>query len=238
MPLAQRRYASICAMLQKYRMFEKRYKDAFERASEERKEKILEVGIEEFATKGYENANINLIAKNSGISIGLMYKYFSTKTDLFVTCIQRGMEILDNAIEEIINSDEKLIIKAEKLIRTTCAHSKRNSNYIKLYNEITSIKNNDTAKILAREIEGNTSKKYITAISQALANGDVRQDLDPRMLAFFLDNLLTSLQFSYTCDYYRERFEIYTGVDVEEMNEDQIVAQLLKFIESAFTFEK
>ena len=70
-------------------MFEKRYKEAFDRASTERKEKILEVGIEEFASKGYENANINIIAKNSGISIGLMYKYFNTKEDLFITCIQR-----------------------------------------------------------------------------------------------------------------------------------------------------
>ena len=57
---------------QKNDMNEKRYKEAFERASEERKEKLLEVGIEEFASKGYENANINVIAKNAGISIGLM----------------------------------------------------------------------------------------------------------------------------------------------------------------------
>jgi AcrR family transcriptional regulator len=219
-------------------MIEKRYKDAFERASDERKEIILEVGIEEFASKGYENANINVIAKNSGISIGLMYKYFSTKEDLFITCVQRGMKILDDAIDEIMRSDDKLLVKAEKLIRTTCTHSKKNANYIKLYNEITSDKGSDMVTLLAREIEGSTSKKYISSIAQAFAKGDVRQDLDPRMFAFFLDNLLTSLQFSYTCDYYRERFEIYTGVNVDEMNDEQVVTQLLKFIESAFTFEK
>jgi AcrR family transcriptional regulator len=219
-------------------MIEKRYKDAFERASDERKEKILEVGIEEFASKGYENANINVIAKNSGISIGLMYKYFSTKEDLFITCVQRGMKILDDAIDEIMRSDDKLLVKAEKLIRTTCQHSKKNANYIKLYNEITSDKGSDMVTLLAREIEGSTSKKYISSIAQAFAKGDVRQDLDPRMFAFFLDNLLTSLQFSYTCDYYRERFEIYTGVNVDEMDDEQVVTQLLKFIESAFTFEK
>lgn len=60
-------------------MLEKRYKEAFERASEERQELILETGIEEFSSKGYEKANINVIAKKCGISIGLMYKYFSTK---------------------------------------------------------------------------------------------------------------------------------------------------------------
>ena len=219
-------------------MIEKRYKEAFERASDERKEKILEVGIEEFSSKGYENANINVIAKNSGISIGLMYKYFSTKEDLFVTCVQRGMQILDNAVDEILRSNDKILVKAEKLIRTTCMHSKKNANYIKLYNEISSEKGTEMVKMLGREIEGSTSPKYITCIAQAFAKGDVRQDLDPRMFAFFLDNLLTTLQFSYTCDYYRERFEIYTGINVDELDDEQVVTQLLKFIESAFTFEK
>ena len=90
----------------------------------------------------------------------------------------------------------------------------------------------------AKAIEGETSKKYVKCITDALAKGDVRQDMDPRLFAFFLDNLLTSLQFSFTCDYYRNRLEIYTGVNVAELSEDQIVKQLLKFIESAFTFEK
>lgn len=219
-------------------MTEKRYKEAFERASEERKEKILEVGIEEFASKGYENANINIIAKNAGISIGLMYKYFSTKEDLFVTCIQRGMSILDGAVDEILRCDCKLIDKAEMLIRATCRLSAKNANYIKLYNEITALKDSSTTRMLAQEIESQTSKKYVKCITDSLKNGDVRQDMDPRLFAFFLDNLLTSLQFSFSCSYYRSRFEIYTGVNVEDMSEDQIVKQLLKFIESAFTFEK
>ena len=231
-------------------MFEKRYKEAFERASDERKEKILEVGINEFASKGYEKANINIIAKKAGISIGLMYKYFSTKEDLFITCIQRGMSILDDAVDEILKSDDKLLTKAEKLIRTTCQLSQKDANYVKLYNEITSERNSEKAM----EFANNRNAKVITLtdsvhspmnlysscnlITDALANGDVRQDMDPRLFAFFLDNLLTSLQFSFTCDYYRNRLEIYTGVDVAELSEDQIVKQLLKFIESAFTFEK
>lgn len=219
-------------------MFEKRYKEAFERATNERKEKILEVGIKEFASKGYEKANINIIAKKAGISIGLMYKYFSTKEDLFITCIQRGMSILDDAIDEILQSDDKLIVKAEKLIRTTCQLSQRDANYVKLYNEITSERDSEKAMEFAKAIEGETSKKYVKCITDALAKGDVRQDMDPRLFAFFLDNLLTSLQFSFTCDYYRNRLEIYTGVNVAELSEDQIVRQLLKFIESAFTFEK
>ena len=113
-------------------MIEKKYyKDAFERIDDDRKNKILEIGIEEFSTKGFENANINIIAKNAGISIGLMYKYFSTKEDLFMACLIRGMGILEEALYDIMISDDKLISKAEKLVKTIYSHSKRHSNYIK-----------------------------------------------------------------------------------------------------------
>ena len=66
----------------------------------------------------------------------------------------------------------------------------------------------------------------------------MRPELAPRLFAFLWDNLLMSLQFSYTCDYYKERFTFYTGVDVEEMDEERVIGQLLKFVESAFTYEK
>lgn len=214
------------------------HKEAFERISEERKNNILDVAIEEFSAKGFKNANINVIAKNAGISIGLMYKYFATKEDLFFTCISKGMIVLQDTLEEIMKSKDKLLLKAEKAIRATCELSRENINYIKLYNEITAEKDSRRAVAFAREVESNTSRIYITAIAQALASGDVRQDLDPRMFAFFLDNLLTMLQFSFACEYYRERLCIYTGVDTDKLNDDEIVSQLLKFIESAFTFSK
>lgn len=221
-------------------MIEKKYyKDAFDRIDDERKNKILEVGIEEFSAKGFENANINVIAKNAGISIGLMYKYFSTKEDLFMTCLIRGMDILEKALYDIMISDDKLIDKAEMLIKTICSHSKRHSNYIKMYNEICAEKNSlEKIKETVAEIESKRSSIYITTIGKALSNGEVRPDLDPRLFAYFLDNLMTTLQFSFTCDYYKEKLKTYTGVDSVGDTEEQIVRQLLKFIESAFTFEK
>lgn len=221
-------------------MLEKKYyKEAFERADPERKNLILEIGIEEFSSKGYENANINIIAKKVGISIGLIYKYFATKEDLFITCLKYGMDILEKALYDIMVSDDKLLIKAEKLVRTICMHSKKHSNYIKMYNEICSEKGSlERMRSIAEEIESRRSSIYITSITSALKSGDVRSDLDPKLFALFLDNLLTSLQFAYTCDYYREKFRIYTNIDINKSDDEQVISQLLKFIESAFSYEK
>lgn len=221
-----------------YKNMKTHHKEAFDRIPDSRREKILDVGIDEFAENGYEKANINVIAQKAGISIGLMYKYFSTKEDLFITCVNHGMEILDATLSHIMQSDEKLLKKAEMLIRATCQHSRRNAKYIKIYNEIASEKDAARADLFADEIEAPTSRLYIQAITDAQNAGDIREDADPRLFAFFLDNLLTSLQFSYTCEYYRQRFRLYTGIDVNEMNDEVIIRELLQFLESAFTFSK
>lgn len=66
------------------------HKEAFNKISKERQNEILEIAIEEFSSKGYKSANINIIAKNAGISIGLMYKYFATKEELFLSAYQEA----------------------------------------------------------------------------------------------------------------------------------------------------
>ncbi|MDD4595446.1 MAG: hypothetical protein PHQ30_01845, partial [Candidatus Izemoplasmatales bacterium] len=57
------------------------------------------------------------------------------------------------------------------------------------------------------------------------------------MFAFFFDNLLMMMHFSYCSEYYRERFKIFCGEDVFD-NDALIESELLKFIESAFTFDQ
>ncbi len=218
-------------------MIQKHYKEAFDRIPPERRQNILEIGVNEFANKGFEGANINIIAQKAEISVGLMYKYFSTKEDLFLTCVSHGINMLEQVLQEIMISDEKLLKKAENLIRAIQAYSRDNANYVKLYNEITGEKSSDYTRMIASELEGVSANIYSSLIEQAQKEGDIRADCDPKLFAFFLDNLLTSLQFSYTCEYYRERFKIFAGADVLE-DDEKVVKQLLKFLESAFTFSK
>jgi hypothetical protein len=62
---------------------------------------------------------------------------------------------------------------------------------------------------------------------------EARTDCDPGMFAFLIDNLFMMLQFSYACDYYRERFKLYAGADIFK-KDDFVVDQTLKFIKAAF----
>lgn len=53
-----------------------------------RREQILNAALKVFANRGFIGAKTNLIAKEAGLSEGLLYKYFKSKDEIFVSLIQ------------------------------------------------------------------------------------------------------------------------------------------------------
>lgn len=207
-------------------------KPTFNNIPEEKRRKILDVAVMEFANHGFENANINVIAKKAEVSVGSLYKYFDTKTDLFLTSINYGITTLDSIIDAVAASDDDAMAKLERLIRIAIEYSRRSSVLIKLYNEFTGESDSELAKKIARDMESITSAAYKRAIIDGQVSGEIRTDIDPGMAAFLVDNLLMNIQFSYACDYYRERYKIYAGDDIFEKDEFA-VENILRFIKAA-----
>ncbi len=207
-------------------------KPTFLNISEEKRNKILLVAISEFANNGFENANINVIAKKAQVSVGSLYKYFDTKTDLFLTSVNYGIQNLDTVIESVISSDIPIMAKLENLIRIAIDYSRKNGELIRLYNVLTNEGNSDLAKIIASDMESITSAAYKKAIIEGQLSGEIRTDIDPGMAAYLVDNILMNIQFTYACDYYKERYKIYTGQDIFQKDEF-VIENILRFVKAA-----
>lgn len=209
------------------------HKDTFDKISEEKRARILEIATAEFASQGFDNANINSIADKAGVSVGSLYKYFDSKEDFFLTCVTGGVETLERVLGEAFDSDEDLMIKTERIIRLIQKHSREHRDLIRLYNEITSESNSALLKKLSFDLESISARVYTGLIAKAQATGELRDDMDPALFAFFADSLFMILQFSYACEYYQERFKVYAGEDILDRDE-AVVQQLLKFLKAAF----
>ena len=208
------------------------FNESFTKISEEKRNKILQTATDYFAEHGFESSNINMIAKKAGISIGAMYSYFSSKEALFSTVIHYAVETLKSVMDEIMKGDDELLTKLEKIIRAVQVNSRTNVLYTKLYGQLTAENRSDLTSQIVADIESVTTGLYTSLLEQAQKEKRIRDDIDPRLFAFFLDNLLITLQFSYACTYYRERLKLYAGEDI--FNDDDLVAtQLMKFIKSA-----
>ena len=204
--------------------------------SEEQLESLLEAGVEEFARRGLAGANMRTIADRACISVGALYKYYGDKERFFRACLDRSLEALDRTLAEVTSEEAGFREYARRIIRALLRFSREHAGYVRLYCALAASGGED-ARRLAGEIEGVTSRLYAGTIAAGQAAGDLRRDIDPAMLAFFFDNLLMMVQFAGCCDYYRERFRLYCGGTPEEQ-EDRLEQELLKFLESAFTFEQ
>lgn len=200
---------------------------------EEKLQALRNTGISEFASKGLDGANINVIARKAGVSVGTIYNYFGTKENFFTACLEQAMKDLETALMEASAGDVPLLTRADRLIRAVQSYSRENIEVIRLYNEITSSSGNKMAGSLARKIESISSSAYKKTIREAARKGEICSDVNVEYLAFFFDNLLTTLQFSYACPYYKERLKIYCGEEGLK-DDEQMRKNLLAFMDAAF----
>lgn len=207
----------------------------FDRLDEDKRYRVIRAAIDEFASCGYEAANINKIAKKAHISVGSLYKYFESKEDLFLYVIQLSSDLIEEelrAINEIpFMSVES---KIEKVLRIILRTNREQNSLIRLYLELISSSNNDMTEQLSFNLETFSSQCYREILTNGQTTGEVRAELDPAMAAFHLDNIFSALQYSYAGGYLHERYRIYVrdGIDLIE-NDEFVITETMKFLRGA-----
>ena len=87
-----------------------------QKRSIEKKEKIIQSGFELICKKGYYNTNTAVIAKNAGVSTGIVYQYFKDKHDIFIEALKK---YADNIFYPMLNIPLKEFDKndLDKIVR-------------------------------------------------------------------------------------------------------------------------
>ena len=183
----------------------------YKKLEEETIDDILEAGIDEFIEKGLQGAVMSGIAKKSGVSVGVIYKYFGDKDTFFLACVRHSLELMDATLQEAAAGGGPLAARMQRLILALIRQSRSHASYNAMYNEITSGSCRKYAGTLAREIESRTAALYTRLFDGAQQGGQLTERIEPQLFAFFFDNLLMMLQFSYSCEYYQERMQIFCG---------------------------
>jgi len=92
-------------------------------------EKILDAALELFVSKGYKAASISSIANQAGISKGLMYNYFDSKTDLLRTIVSQALAIGTKIFNEVLKEYESPQEELEHLVLSITDHVKTHTHY-------------------------------------------------------------------------------------------------------------
>jgi len=85
--------------------------EKLENLDKNRKDAIINAALMEFATKGYDEASTIVIARNAGISKGLMFHYINSKKDFFLFLCDYCSKIVKREYFDLINFNEKDLLE-------------------------------------------------------------------------------------------------------------------------------
>jgi len=207
-------------------------KPAFDKIPKEKQERILGAAAKEFAAMGFTAANINVMAKRAGISIGSMYNYFSSKEDLFLTVNDQGYEVIAEVVNTVAAQEGDIFHKIETLIRAVQKYARLHTELNQIYLDITSQGLSHLSSKLSNQLETITAGLYHRLIKEAQDQGIVSKSIDPFMGAFCIDNLVVMLQYAYASDYFAQRLKIFAGEDALD-NDEKMVQGIMLFIRKA-----
>ena len=74
----------------------------FHKLPQEKRERLLDIAAQEFATRGFEDASVNRILERAQMSKGAAYYYFEDKVDLFFTVVQycnERLKLIDTGLD-------------------------------------------------------------------------------------------------------------------------------------------
>ncbi len=77
----------------------------------ESKLKIMEAAFKLIAKNGYESTSVAMIAKQAGVSKGLLYNYFASKEALVEALVMSAMSEADSIIGKLMDTNPKVMLK-------------------------------------------------------------------------------------------------------------------------------
>lgn len=215
----------------------KYHREQFEKINDEKRSRIIDAALAEFSSMGYNAANINVIAKKAGISIGSMYQYFESKENLFLTIMDEAYRVIEGAISRIENMDGSVFDKLDQIIRYVQKYSREYKLLNQVYLEATTQGLAQISKKLSNKMETISSAYYKTLLNAAVKDGTADSGISIDTAAFCIDNIILLLQFSYSSAYFAERMKIFAGKN-SHREDDRIREEIMYLLKKALSPEK
>ncbi len=205
-------------------------KDTFLNLSEEKRNLIEDVALNEFAEHGFDNASINRIVEKADIAKGSFYQYFEDKGDLYKHILTRiGEEKLAYITPALQNpADLDFFSFLEEIYRSGLAFAKDHPQKGRVAFEVYKNQTNPLFKEIYQEAMSNGKLFYESLLDQAIAKGSV----DPKIDKSFIIHMLIHLQVA-SFDYYFDSIGTYekdSGIWADDVM--PTVELMIKFIKN------
>ncbi len=167
-------------------------KPTFHNLPPEKRERIIELAIDEFAEHPYRQASLSRLVTRAGIAKGSIYQYFENKFDLYRWLVldvlsKRRMDYLEKHAGPPGSSFYQ---RVEFMILAGTGFLLENPKLGRLGARILEPTSDPELRDLNNQLRALGVKQGVDLVTAAQAAGEVRKDFDPVMVSHFLSGLL------------------------------------------------
>jgi AcrR family transcriptional regulator len=155
-------------------------------APEARRDQLVQKGIELLGQRGHEEMSITELARAAGISKGLLYHYFPTKSDFVVAVFRQARE----EIEELLVLDDTSLEPEERLDASIDAFLRYAEQHAAGFQALARARSGEDAAIRAELAAGRRQRVSQLIDAFALRAGTDRASIERPALAAALDGWL------------------------------------------------
>lgn len=163
----------------------------FTNIPEDKRTRLLEACYQTFSKEGYEKASINEILKESKISKGLLYHYFSGKQELYVELANYAINDFERMYNlQNLDPSPDYIVRTKQLALLKFNIFEEQPYFLNFFGSM--FKEEDTFIIdKIREIRSDTMKRYQSILYGGYDQTLFREDLDP---ALVIESIIATLE--------------------------------------------
>jgi len=158
---------------------------------------LLDVAVEVFNERGYDGTRMDDLARRLGISKSAIYHHVAGKEELLQIALDRALDGLFGVASEVESGDGRAIDRLELLVRGSIQVLSERLAYVTL---LLRVHGNSEVEREALTRRRQFDDLVASLVEQAVADGDVRPDVDPAITTRLLFGLVNSL-----VEWYRPR---------------------------------
>ncbi|OEF97158.1 TetR/AcrR family transcriptional regulator [Desulfuribacillus alkaliarsenatis] len=152
---------------------------------------ILQAGKELFSEKGFKDTSVSDITKAVGIGVGSLYKYYSSKEQLFAEIFFAEGDSLKRSIFDKLDLDDEPVKVSKQIVQEIFTGVRSNPILMEWYNLDTFIKINKKLDLdeTGKEHHDFSYRFFIDLIEMWKDKGKIRKDFDSNLILAFFNSL-------------------------------------------------
>lgn len=142
--------------------------------AEFREKQIVDAAVDLMQEKGTHSVSMQAIASSAGVSVGLLYKYFSDKEQIVLAAITRVLEDFRSRVPAAIAADEDPVVRIISAFTEFCRIVDEHRHAVVLtYQASRSLSREGLKSIQNQELE--TLQPLVEVVQRAAKVGDLRR---------------------------------------------------------------